>query len=51
MDRYAVINGRTLLSSWTNGGGGQSGMPGLIVVNLADMTAFAEIENHSTFIG
>lgn len=51
MDRYAVINGRTLLSSWTNGGGGQSGTPGLIVMNLADMTAFAEIENHSTFIG
>ena len=51
MDRYAVINGRTRLSSWTNGGGGQSATPGLTVETHAAMSALGEIENYSTFIG
>ena len=51
MDRYAVINGRTRLSSWTNGGGGQSATPGLTVETHAAVAALAEIGNYSTFIG
>lgn len=50
-DRYAVINGRTRLSPWTNGGGGQSAMPGLIVETHASPPAPVVIENYSTFIG
>ena len=50
-DRYAVINGRTRLSPWTNGGGGQSAMPGLEVETHAEPPALAVIENYSTFIG
>lgn len=51
MDRYAVINGRTRLSSWTNGGGGQSATPGLTVETHTAAAAFAAIETYSTFIG
>ena len=51
MDRYAVVNGRTRLSSWTNGGGGQSATPGLEVVSPDGIAALPEIGNHSTFIG
>lgn len=51
MDRYAVINGRTRLSSWTNGGGGQSATPGLTVETHAAAAALAEIGNYSTFVG
>ena len=51
MDRYAVINGRTRLSSWTNGGGGQSATPGLTVETHAAAAALAAIETYSTFIG
>ena len=50
-DRYAVINGRTRLSPWTNGGGGQSAMPGLEVETHAEPPPLAVIENYSTFIG
>ena len=50
-DRYAVVNGRTRLSSWTNGGGGQSATPGLTVETHAAASALAEIGNYSTFIG
>ena len=51
MDRYAVINGRTHLSSWTNGGGGQSATPGLTVETHTAAAALAAIETYSTFIG
>ena len=51
MDRYAVINGRTRLSSWTNGGGGQSAMPGLTVENHTEFPALAAINNYAAFIG
>ena len=50
-DRYAVINGRTRLSPWTNGGGGQSAMPGLEVETHAEPPALSVIGNYSTFIG
>lgn len=50
-DRYAVINGRTRLSPWTNGGGGQSAMPGLTVETHTEPSALVVIENYSTFIG
>ena len=51
MDRYAVINGRTRLSSWTNGGGGQSATPGLTVENHTEIPALATINNYAAFIG
>ena len=51
MDRYAVINGRTRLSSWTNGGGGQSATPGLTVENHTEFPALAAINIYATFIG
>ena len=51
MDRYAVINGRTRLSSWTNGGGSVSAMPGLLVENHAEIPALAAMDNYSAFIG
>ena len=51
MDRYAVINGRTRLSSWTNGGGGQSATPGLTVENHTEIPALAAINNYAAFIG
>ena len=51
MDRYAVINGRTRLSSWTNGGGGQSATPGLTVENHTEFPALAAINNYAAFIG
>lgn len=50
-DRYAVVNGRTRLSSWTNGGGGQSATPGLIVENHTEIPALAAINNYAAFIG
>ena len=49
MNRYAVINGRTRLSSWTNGGGSASATPGLEVIGQGDVPPFAEIEPYSTF--
>ena len=51
MDRYAVINGRTRLSSWTNGGGGQSATPGLTVEKHTEIPALAAINNYAAFIG
>ena len=50
-DSYAVINARTRLSPWTNGGGSPSATPGLAVIGEGDVPAFAPIGNHSTFIG
>lgn len=50
MDRYAVINGRTVLSSWTNGGGSQSADPGLQVEIWPEIALFAEMDNYSTFM-
>ena len=51
MSRYAVINGRTRLSSWSNGGGDPSAAPGLTVASAPAIRELAAIENHSTFIG
>ena len=50
-DRYAVINGRTRLSPWTNGGGGQSAMPGLEVEIPPEIPELAAINIYSTFYG
>ena len=51
MNRYATINGRTLLSSWTNGGGSPAAMPGLIVCAVGDMEPLVEFPFYSSFIG
>ena len=50
-DRYAVINGRTRLSPWTNGGGGQSATPGLEVEIPPEIPEFSAINIYSTFYG
>ena len=50
-DRYAVINGRTRLSPWTNGGGGQSAMPGLEVEIPPEIPELAAINIYSAFYG
>ena len=50
-DRYAIVNGRTRLSPWTNGGGGPSATPGLAVETHASPVPFPEIAGYSTFIG
>ena len=49
MNRYAVVNGRTRLSPWTNGGGSASGTPGLKVCGHPDLPVPSAIENCSTF--
>lgn len=51
LSRFAVINGRTRLSSWTNGGGSTSATPGLKVCAVESLPDWPAIENHSTFIG
>ena len=51
MNRYATINGRTRLSSWTNGGGSPSVMPGLEVCEPQTMGLLAEFPNYSSFMG
>lgn len=51
MCRYAVINGRTRLSSWTNGGGSISAIPGKKFINLGEFSAWVAINNYTTFIG
>ena len=51
MNRYATINGRTRLSSWTNGGGSPSGMPGLEVCEPQTIGLLAEFPAYSSFIG
>ena len=51
MNRYATINGRTRLSSWTNGGGSPSAIPGLEVCEPQTMGLLAEFPNYSSFMG
>ena len=49
MNRYAVLNGRTRLSSWTNGGGSPAGIPGLVVCVPCDLAPLVEFPMFSTF--
>ena len=51
MNRYATINGRTRLSSWTNGGGSPSAMPGLETVTPQTIGMLTEFPSYSSFIG
>ena len=51
MNRYATINGRTRLSSWTNGGGSPSAMPGLEIVEPQTLGLLTGFPNYSAFIG
>ncbi len=51
MNRYAVVNGRTRLSAWTNGGGSQSGCPGLTAMSASVLPDLADLPAFSTFIG
>ena len=51
IDRFAVLNGRTRLSSWTNGGGSPSADPGLEVIKSGELSEWPTINNHTTFIG
>ena len=51
MNRYATINGRTRLSSWTNGGGSPSAIPGLEVVEPQTLGLLTGFPNYSAFIG
>lgn len=51
MNRYATINGRTRLSSWTNGGGSPSAIPGLEIVEPQTLGLLTGFPNYSAFIG
>ena len=51
MNRYATINGRTLLSSWTNGGGSPAAIPGLEVCIPADIPELVPFPEYSAFTG
>ena len=51
MNRYATINGRTRLSSWTNGGGSPSAMPGLEMVKPQTLGLLTGFPSYSAFIG
>ena len=48
---YSVINGRTRLSPWTNGGGSAFGNLGRNIVHITDMPDLPAFEPYSTFIG
>ena len=49
MNRYATINGRTRLSSWTNGGGSPSAMPGLEVCVPNALGKLVPMPDYSSF--
>ena len=51
MNDYAVVNARTRLSPWTNGGGSQSAMPGLEIETAQEIPELAEFPQYSSFIG
>ena len=50
MNRYATINGRTRLSSWTNGGGSPSANPGLVVCIAAEIPELVPFPEYSAFM-
>ena len=49
MNRYAVVNARTLLSPWTNGGGSPTGGLDADVVTPASLPEVAEMPTYSSF--
>ena len=51
MNRYAIVNGRTRLSPWTNGGGSPTASPGLEVCVPWVMIVIPDMPNFSTFMG
>ena len=51
MNRYATINGRTRLSSWTNGGGSPGAMPGHEIVEPPTLGMLIRFPVYSAFIG
>lgn len=48
---YSIINGRTRLSPWTNGGGSPFGNLGRNIVNITVLPERPAFEPYSTFIG
>lgn len=51
INNYSIINGRTRLSPWVNGGGSAFGNLGLNVMIITAMPAVPTFEIHSTFKG
>lgn len=51
MNRYAMVNGRTLLSPWTNGGGSPTGGIGVAVVVPASIPVLIAMPQYSAFVG
>lgn len=49
MDCYVIINARTRLSSWTNGGGSPTGGLGTNLISHPDLIEWVTIELYSTF--
>ena len=49
MNRYAMINGRTLLSPWTNGGGSSTGGLGLTIINPVAIPVIVAMPQYSSF--
>ena len=48
---YSIVNGRTRLSPWTNGGGSPFGNLGRNIVHITTMPEPPAFEHYSTFIG
>lgn len=51
MNRYAVVNARTRLSSWTNGGGSPSSGLGKELITLGGLPELILFPKYSSFIG
>ncbi len=51
LNAFAVLNGQTKLSAWTNGGGSPTGNIGTNIVTIYSIPEFINIENYSTLKG
>ena len=51
MNRYAVVNARTRLSSWTNGGGSPSSGLGKELITMGVLPELILFPKYSSFIG